>query len=143
MHDTRYDQKDCCSSAGVKDECLALCRFNASISEAGRLAPLCKEDFHRITKCQASGRDHLPCCMRRGVSARCQPLCQGTQLETGDSVYGSCINFIGNIMTCLEEGILDLPPPVEGFHAQFVDDTKVSFSWELPQVYLRTLSYFV
>ena len=29
---SRYDQKGCCSSAGVKDECLSLCRFNASIS---------------------------------------------------------------------------------------------------------------
>ena len=33
------------------------------------------------------------------------------QLESGDSVYGSCINYIGNIMTCLEEGVLDLPEP--------------------------------
>ena len=35
-------------------------------------------------------------------------------------------------MTCLEEGVLDLPPPVSGFHAQYVDDTKVTFSWDLP-----------
>ena len=107
-------------------------RFNASISESRRLAPLCKEDFHRITKCQSGGRDHLPCCLRRGVATECQPLCQGTQLEADGSVYSSCIAYIGNIMTCLEEGVLDLPPPVSGFHAQYVDDTKVTFSWDLP-----------
>ena len=128
----RYDQKQCCSSAGVKDECLNLCRFNASITEARKLAPLCKEDFHRITKCQSAGRDHLPCCSRRGVGPECLGLCQGTQVEEDSSVYGTCITYIGNIMTCLEEGVLTLPAPVTGFHAQYVDDTKVTFSWDLP-----------
>ena len=41
------------------------------------------------------------------------------QLESGDSVYGSCINYIGNIMTCLEEGVLDLPEPGLAFKAIF------------------------
>ena len=42
------------------------------------------------------------------------------QLESGDSVYGSCINYIGNIMTCLEEGVLDLPEPGLAFKATFL-----------------------
>ena len=30
------------------------------------------------------------------------------------------------------QGVLELPPPVEGFHATYVGDTKVTFSWDLP-----------
>ena len=125
-----YDQKSCCESSGVKADCLALCKYNASITQAMGLTMLCKEDFHRITKCQAAGRDHLPCCARRGVSTNCQSLCQGTQLTTYSSVYDDCITFIGNIMTCMEEGIIKLPEPVKNFHASFVGNTKATFSWD-------------
>ena len=58
----------------------------------------------QVTKCAAGGRDHLPCCLRRGVPLECQALCQGTQIHTSNSVYGDCFAYIGNIMACLEEG---------------------------------------
>ena len=122
-----------------------MCQYNASISESRRLAPLCKEDFPmvrrvsklmikykyynlfiqfekpclyfviKITKCAAAGRDHLPCCIRRGVPVECQALCQGTQLHSQNSVYSDCNAYIGNIMTCLEEGKNDIT--IERFHS--------------------------
>ena len=33
-------------------------------------------------------------------------------------------------MLCLEEGVVDLPPPVTNFHATYVDDDKAIFVWE-------------
>ena len=32
-------------------------------------------------------------------------------------------------MLCLEEGMINLPPPVENFHATFVGDDKATFIW--------------
>ena len=58
----------------------------------------------QVTKCAAAGRDHLPCCLRRGVPVECQALCQGTQTHSENSVFGDCFAYIGNIMTCLEDG---------------------------------------
>jgi hypothetical protein len=122
--------KACCTASGVKDECLPMCQYNASISESRRLGPLCKEDFPMITKCAAAGRDHLPCCLRRGVPVECQALCQGTQMHSQNSVFGDCFAYIGNIMTCLEDGWINLPEPVKNFHATFVEDTKITLSWD-------------
>ena len=62
----------------------------------------------QITKCAAAGRDHLPCCLRRGVPVECQALCQGTQTHSENSVFGDCFAYIGNIMTCLEDGIIHI-----------------------------------
>ena len=49
-----YDQAQCCSSAGVKKDCLPMCQYNASLSTVRKLTNLCKEDLVGITKC-ASG----------------------------------------------------------------------------------------
>ena len=57
----------------------------------------------------SGGRDHLPCCYKRGVSAECQLLCQGVQYTTDHSIYTKCLAYIGNIMLCLEEGSTSLP----------------------------------
>ena len=75
------------------------------------------------------GRDHLPCCARRGVSTECQMLCQGVQYTTDHSIYTKCLSYIGNIMLCLEEGMINLPPPIENFHVTYVDNDKATFIW--------------
>ena len=41
------------------------------------------------------GRDHLPCCARRGVSTECQMLCQGVQYTNDHSIYTKCLSYIG------------------------------------------------
>ena len=33
-------------------------------------------------------------------------------------------------MLCLEEGVIDLPSPVQDFHATYVDDDRVTFVWD-------------
>ena len=48
-----YDQKSCCQSSGVKDDCLPLCQYNASLSEVRQLTNLCKDDLVKVTKCAA------------------------------------------------------------------------------------------
>ena len=73
-----------------------------------------------IARCAAGGRDHTPCCTRRGVIPSCMSLCRGvipvTPLTLGSSSSSSsaaassasnapdCLSYAGNILQCLEEG---------------------------------------
>ena len=36
------------------------------------LAQVCSSDISKLAKCVVGGRDHLPCCQRRGVPSQCQ-----------------------------------------------------------------------
>ena len=49
---------------------LPLCRLDAKMSEIRSLGPACYEDLPRLARCAVGGRDHLPCCQRRGVPNR-------------------------------------------------------------------------
>lgn len=53
-----------------------------------------------LAKCAAGGRDHTPCCNRRGVPARCISLCRGVLPQAP----AECSTFGGNIIQCFEEG---------------------------------------
>ena len=48
-----YDQQTCCSRSGVKDDCLSMCQYNASLSQVRQLTNLCKDDLVKVTKCAA------------------------------------------------------------------------------------------
>ena len=38
--------------------------------------------------------------------------------------FSTCMPYIGNMLTCLEEGTAVDPPPVKNFHAIFVGDDQ-------------------
>lgn len=83
-----------------------MCQYNVTLTTIQSLSTLCATEFPKITKCAAGGRDHLPCCSKRGVSEECQPICQGLQYDPTTSIFTTCSTYIGNIMLCLEEGKL-------------------------------------
>ncbi|TRY80837.1 hypothetical protein TCAL_04329 [Tigriopus californicus] len=120
----------CCIASGLREECLPLCSYNVTMSDVKSLGKLCVSEVARLTQCAAGGRDHMPCCARRGVPIQCQPLCQGIQLTPHASTLTSCMAYAGNILTCLEEGSLDLPEPVFNLHALFVGNDSVSLEWD-------------
>lgn len=55
-----YDQPECCTKAGVKEECLPMCQYNASLSEIRRLTSLCEDDLVKVTKCAAGNNVTKP-----------------------------------------------------------------------------------
>ena len=93
------------------------------------MAGLCGEDMSKVMRCLVGGRDHLPCCERRGVPQSCQPLCQAVHQKSTGAEFSKCLPFLGQVFTCLEEGTIDLPPPVRGLRAVEVADGKVVLSW--------------
>jgi len=126
-----YNQSACCLKSGMKLECLPLCSYNASISEVRSLARLCADEFPKVVRCAAGGRDHLPCCSRRGVPNNCQPLCQAVHQASTGADFLQCLPNIGQIITCYEEGTANLPPPIKDFKAVSVQDSTVVLTWQV------------
>jgi len=128
-----YNQTGCCLKSGMKPECLSLCSYSVNIPDIlhfVNFVPQCVDDFTKVVRCAAGGRDHLPCCARRGVPKTCQPLCQAVHQTSSGAEFGDCLPYIERIFTCYEEGTLALPPPVRDLKAVKVEDGKVFLSWK-------------
>lgn len=78
-----------------------------------------------LSKCAAGGRDHTPCCNRRGVIPKCLPLCRGLIPQPPVD----CLAYGGNIIQCFEEGTERIPGPVENFRATLVTKSSISLEW--------------
>ena len=102
-----YNITECCVKANLSQECLPLCSYDASVTDIGILANTCVGDFHKLLRCGAGGRDHTNCCDRRGVVSECSSLCSGVADRSVLDIAAYCTSFIGNIVLCFEEGILD------------------------------------
>ena len=74
-----------------------LCSYNTRMSDIKRLSTECADDFTSLTRCAVGGRDHLPCCARRGVPKKCQPLCQAVHQESTGAAFSSCLPYIGQV----------------------------------------------
>ena len=100
------------------------------MSEVESLAAVCANEFSTVIRCAVGGRDHLPCCTRRGVPKSCQPLCQSVHQAATGADFVQCIPYIGQVFTCLEEGTAELPPPVRALRAVEVGDGRVVVDWK-------------
>lgn len=129
-----YNQTDCCIKSGLKPECMPLCSYDAKMSEVEALATVCANDLSKVMRCAVGGRDHLPCCTRRGVPKSCQPLCQSVHQAATGADFLQCIPYIGQVFTCLEEGTVQLPPPVRAVRAIEVGDGRVVLDWKTDDV---------
>jgi len=124
-----YNQTECCLNSGVRSECQPLCSYNAKMSDVEKYGLLCVHDFSKIVRCAVAGRDHLPCCTRRGVPKACQPLCQAVHQTSTGAEFSKCLPHIGQVLVCLEEGSVQLPPPVRALRAIYVNDSQVGLVW--------------
>ncbi|KAK8735036.1 hypothetical protein OTU49_005792, partial [Cherax quadricarinatus] len=130
--DSSYNITNCCVSVSVSPGCMPLCDYDARMSHVRALIVTCTNELTKLLRCAVGGRNHLPCCQRRGVPAACSSLCSGS--FTANKVTPAvCMPYIGNIMMCLEEGVDLLPAPVKGLHATRVSDGEATLVWEAPE----------
>ncbi|XP_065215789.1 Ig-like and fibronectin type-III domain-containing protein 1 isoform X2 [Planococcus citri] len=129
-----YNVTECCVSSGLSDVCLPLCSYDASMSQLKSLAGICGNEFHKLIRCGAGGRNHNSCCERRGVPLNCLPICTGVIGKTVTaSPPNTCIPFIGNIVQCFQEGTGQLPGPVSELHAVKLKNNSVTLEWSSPK----------
>lgn len=105
-------------------QCMPLCSYDIRMSDLQTLGSVCLASLGNVVRCGAGGRDHTPCCNRRGVSKKCLPICKGVMTQPSE-----CLSYAGNIIQCLEEGTGNIPGPIENLHATSVTNTSISLSW--------------
>lgn len=104
---------------------MPLCTYDIKMSDLQSLGGACQAQIGALVRCSAGGRDHTPCCNRRGVPAKCVSMCRGVLTQPA----ADCLSYAGNIIQCFEEGTGNIPGPVEDLHANTVTNTSISLSW--------------
>ncbi|XP_039756067.1 Ig-like and fibronectin type-III domain-containing protein 1 isoform X2 [Pararge aegeria] len=133
-----YNITACCERVQLSSVCLPLCSYDAKMSDLRTLAPLCEQEFHKLVRCGAGGRNHETCCARRGVPASCRGACGGAY----SGLFYTCIAYVGNIVQCFEEGTGQLPGPPREVHA-VVNQDKLFLDWTAPTDGANVTSYNV
>lgn len=123
----------CCIEAALSGVCMPLCSYDASMADVKALAGVCAGELAKLLRCGAGGRDHGPCCARRGVPATCAPVCAGVLTGPLTNAVTACAPYVGNIVQCFEEGAGLLPGPVEELYAWRVGDGFTTLRWEPPR----------
>ena len=106
-----YNETACCLRAGIPDICVPLCSYHMKINDGLQLGALCADQrtLRTLVRCMAGGRDHRPCCERRGVDNKCMDVCIGTMNESPFVVGAKCSKYSGRILQCMVEGSDTLP----------------------------------
>ncbi|KAG6463259.1 hypothetical protein O3G_MSEX013776 [Manduca sexta] len=133
-----YNVTACCERVQLAGVCMPLCSYDAKMSDLRMLAPLCAQDFHKLLRCGAGGRNHETCCARRGVPANCRGVCTGAY----SGGVNTCVPYIGNIVQCFEEDTGILPGPPRELHA-LVSSEKLYLDWAPPQEGANATSFTV
>ncbi|XP_046969114.1 Ig-like and fibronectin type-III domain-containing protein 2 isoform X1 [Vanessa cardui] len=133
-----YNITACCERVQLSTVCMPLCSYDAKMSDLRTLAPLCEQEFNKLVRCGAGGRNHETCCARRGVPAACRGACAGAY----SGLFYTCIAYVGNIVQCFEEGTGFLPGPPREVHA-VVSHDKLFLDWTAPTDGANTTSYTV
>ncbi|XP_045774641.1 Ig-like and fibronectin type-III domain-containing protein 2 isoform X1 [Maniola jurtina] len=133
-----YNITACCERVQLSSVCLPLCSYDAKMTDLRKLAPLCEQEFNKLVRCGAGGRNHETCCARRGVPAACRGACGGAY----SGLFYTCIAYVGNIVQCFEEGTGQLPGPPREVHA-VVNQDKLFLDWTAPTDGANATSYTV
>lgn len=133
-----YNISACCERVQLSGVCMPLCSYDAKMSDLRTLAPLCEQEFNKLVRCGAGGRNHETCCARRGIPAACRGACAGAY----SGLFYTCIAYVGNIVQCFEEGTGFLPGPPREVHA-VVSHDKLFLDWTIPSDGANATSYTV
>ena len=106
-----YNESACCVRAGIPDICIPLCSYNLKINDGLHLGALCADQrtLRTLVRCLTGGRDHRPCCERRGVDSQCLDMCVGTMNESPFVMGAKCSKYSGRMLQCMVEGSDILP----------------------------------
>ncbi|XP_013190125.1 Ig-like and fibronectin type-III domain-containing protein 1 isoform X2 [Amyelois transitella] len=120
-----YNVTECCERVQLAGVCMPLCSYDAKMSDLRTLAPICTQEFSKLLKCGAGGRNHAACCARRGVPVACRGICAGAY----SGGVNTCVPYIGNIVQCFEEGTGLLPGPPRELHATVSSKGVLNLDW--------------
>lgn len=130
LSSTAYNETQCCTRAGLSNECLPLCSYRVKVTDVLQRASACAQNLPTLVRCGAGGRNHIPCCRRRGVTDGCLNICAGLVESSPYVVAARCADDLGKILQCMEEGSGLLPGMPVDFHATLVTKDTMHLEWE-------------
>lgn len=125
-----YNETQCCSRAGLSDQCLPLCSYRVKVTDVIKKASVCANSLPTLVRCGAGGRNHVPCCRRRGVEDGCLNMCAGLVETSAYVMAARCADDLGKILQCMEEGTALLPGMPIDFHSPLVTKTTIHLAWQ-------------
>ncbi|CDW55065.1 carboxypeptidase e [Trichuris trichiura] len=125
------DLPGCCSSRGVRPNCLSLCSYSITVQEFADFREQCVQDLKAIVECAGDGRDHRPCCIEAEVPDPCLDFCYSPVKYIG-SHHMTCLKHVVSIAKCSLHGILKLPGTPLNLRVSLEGPRSAKFTWDAP-----------
>lgn len=134
----------CCEDRGMPEICSRGCEYKPNMTAYYRpYLMYCKDHIGSVLTCAADGRDHTPCCRQSGVSEICLGMCVLNSPGPVNPVFLRCINDTAKVVTCFEEGIVDLVRMPDDVAASNITSHTITLQWKNPATGPRPEKYVV
>lgn len=140
-----HDFTECCESFNVSTKCLGFCTIHNILDGTTGVEPeACENDFPSIIKCMADGRNHMPCCEKKGIPDVCQDMCRGEYTPFTDKLRSriSCSAHTISGLECILEGIQNIPSPPTAVFVEPVNEKSLQISWLPPENLADTVKHY-
>ena len=140
-----HDFTDCCESLNVSLTCKGFCSVhNIMDGTTGTEPESCEKDFPNIVKCMADGRNHVPCCAKKGVPDLCQDMCRGEYTPFTDFLKSrvSCVAHTLPALKCILLGIQQLPSEPQNIIVEPLTEKSLQVSWSPPINLPETVKFY-
>uniref|UniRef100_A0A6B2EFR4 Putative receptor mediating netrin-dependent axon guidance n=1 Tax=Phlebotomus kandelakii TaxID=1109342 RepID=A0A6B2EFR4_9DIPT len=140
-----HDFTDCCTAQNVSSKCMGYCTVHNILDGTTGIDPeACEVDFPNIVKCMADGRNHMPCCEKRGVPDLCQDMCRGEYTPFTDYLKSrvSCAAHTLPALQCILLGIQKLPSEPQDVYVDPLSERSLQVGWTPPTKLASTVKFY-
>lgn len=104
----------------------------------------CEKDFPNIVRCMADGRNHVPCCLEKGIPDLCQDMCRGEYTPFTDLLKSrvSCVQHTLPGLQCILDNIQKLPSEPQAISVEALTERSLQVSWSPPEQLAKTVKYY-
>ncbi|XP_052873386.1 Ig-like and fibronectin type-III domain-containing protein 1 [Anopheles cruzii] len=131
-----HDFTDCCHANNVSAACIGFCVLHNILDGSAGVEPeLCEKDFPGIVRCMADGRNHVPCCVEKGIPDLCQDMCRGEYTPFTDLLKSrvSCVQHTLPGLQCILDNVQRLPSEPQSVSVEPLTERSLQISWAAPE----------
>ncbi|XP_039449778.1 Ig-like and fibronectin type-III domain-containing protein 1 isoform X2 [Culex pipiens pallens] len=140
-----HDFTGCCQANNVSSTCLGFCVLHNILDGSTGVEPeQCEKDFPNIVRCMADGRNHVPCCVEKGIPDLCQDMCRGEYTPFTDQLKSrvSCVQHTLPGLQCILDNIQKLPSEPQSVSVEPLTERSLQVSWSPPERLAKTVDYY-
>ncbi|XP_049544577.1 Ig-like and fibronectin type-III domain-containing protein 1 [Anopheles darlingi] len=140
-----HDFTDCCVANNVSSGCMGFCVLHNILDGSAGVEPeMCEKDFPGIVRCMADGRNHVPCCVEKGIPDLCQDMCRGEYTPFTDLLKSrvSCVQHTLPGLQCILDNIQRLPSEPQSVAVEPLTERSLQVSWSVPEKLAASVSTY-